>query len=397
MNRNQLYNLIDNFKNSIDYSKELRVKRFYNMFLCLNKQVPLYESLITQTKDNLDDVRKELNISGISSLNKQKLAEALDVNIKRLLPEILKKFTDSEYKLLRKIVDQNGILKYKEELFNSFSYLRRFGIIGCFKDSDDQNYIFIPEDILSEINSLINDITIISEIKQNEKVTKILKGLLFYCGAIPFHTAYDMITNYMKKELDMVTVFNIIYETSIKADEVYFHNNYWYSKQISDIEELISQQKTRSSLDYVSLTEKKVIDASKFDFTEWNEYDRKLINYLFDNYDISKDKVLEYIGYIKLNFKIGNDFNEVVEEFSSNFNVENIEQLELVVDLITKVYNNSIQWVLKGHSPSELSNAKEKHQQPISDNTIKASNTKIGRNAPCPCGSGKKYKNCCLR
>ncbi|MDA8335538.1 MAG: SEC-C metal-binding domain-containing protein [Peptococcaceae bacterium] len=22
---------------------------------------------------------------------------------------------------------------------------------------------------------------------------------------------------------------------------------------------------------------------------------------------------------------------------------------------------------------------------------------KTGRNDPCPCGSGKKYKNCCLR
>ncbi|MFX1490495.1 MAG: SEC-C metal-binding domain-containing protein [Promethearchaeota archaeon] len=22
---------------------------------------------------------------------------------------------------------------------------------------------------------------------------------------------------------------------------------------------------------------------------------------------------------------------------------------------------------------------------------------KIGRNSPCPCGSGKKYKNCCMR
>jgi preprotein translocase subunit SecA len=22
---------------------------------------------------------------------------------------------------------------------------------------------------------------------------------------------------------------------------------------------------------------------------------------------------------------------------------------------------------------------------------------KIGRNSPCPCGSGKKYKMCCLR
>jgi preprotein translocase subunit SecA len=22
---------------------------------------------------------------------------------------------------------------------------------------------------------------------------------------------------------------------------------------------------------------------------------------------------------------------------------------------------------------------------------------KVGRNAPCPCGSGKKFKNCCMR
>ncbi|MFN9549485.1 MAG: SEC-C metal-binding domain-containing protein [Pirellulaceae bacterium] len=22
---------------------------------------------------------------------------------------------------------------------------------------------------------------------------------------------------------------------------------------------------------------------------------------------------------------------------------------------------------------------------------------RVGRNDPCPCGSGKKYKNCCLR
>ena len=27
---------------------------------------------------------------------------------------------------------------------------------------------------------------------------------------------------------------------------------------------------------------------------------------------------------------------------------------------------------------------------------IREHNKKIGRNDPCPCGSGKKYKNCCL-
>ncbi len=24
-------------------------------------------------------------------------------------------------------------------------------------------------------------------------------------------------------------------------------------------------------------------------------------------------------------------------------------------------------------------------------------NAKVGRNDPCPCGSGKKYKNCCIQ
>ncbi|RAZ95039.1 hypothetical protein DK853_32050, partial [Klebsiella oxytoca] len=29
------------------------------------------------------------------------------------------------------------------------------------------------------------------------------------------------------------------------------------------------------------------------------------------------------------------------------------------------------------------------------DGTYTRSQRKIGRNEPCPCGSGKKYKNCC--
>ncbi|MCL2493664.1 MAG: SEC-C metal-binding domain-containing protein [Clostridiales bacterium] len=27
--------------------------------------------------------------------------------------------------------------------------------------------------------------------------------------------------------------------------------------------------------------------------------------------------------------------------------------------------------------------------------TVRRSGAKVGRNDPCPCGSGKKYKNCC--
>lgn len=403
INRNELDNIINNFRNSIGYLEELKIKSFYKNFSGLNKQVSLYETLTTYTKNDLDDVRKGLNISGISSLNKQKLAEALEVNIKILLPEIFKKFTDIEYKLVKNMVNHKGILKYNEELFKGFSYLRRFGIVGCFKDSNDYNYIFIPEDILKGIISLINDITIVAEIKQNEKVTVLLNGLLFYYGAIPSSKAYEMITNYIKKDLGMVTIFNIIYESSIKDNELYFNKDYWYLKDVRNIDELISQHKMKSNLNYLSLTEKQIRDASKFDFVEWNEYDRKLINYLCDNFEISKEQVMGYIEGIKFNFKIGHDFNEIVKEFPANFQVEDLEQLNEVMKLIIDVYNNSIQWALKGHSPSQVRNAEKSHLQSLPDNTKQTTNTtqalnnKIGRNDPCPCGSGKKYKNCCLK
>lgn len=40
---------------------------------------------------------------------------------------------------------------------------------------------------------------------------------------------------------------------------------------------------------------------------------------------------------------------------------------------------------------------KKLYKEQKSSTTYKREGAKIGRNDPCPCGSGKKYKNCCLR
>jgi preprotein translocase subunit SecA len=52
---------------------------------------------------------------------------------------------------------------------------------------------------------------------------------------------------------------------------------------------------------------------------------------------------------------------------------------------------------------SELQQPKEQKlvfssgDEPAKKNPVKRSQEKVGRNAPCPCGSGKKYKKCCGR
>ena len=40
---------------------------------------------------------------------------------------------------------------------------------------------------------------------------------------------------------------------------------------------------------------------------------------------------------------------------------------------------------------------KRLYKEQKTSTTFKREGAKIGRNDPCPCGSGKKYKNCCLR
>ena len=34
-------------------------------------------------------------------------------------------------------------------------------------------------------------------------------------------------------------------------------------------------------------------------------------------------------------------------------------------------------------------------EEPATSATVRREGKKVGRNAPCPCGSGKKYKKCC--
>jgi uncharacterized protein YecA (UPF0149 family) len=37
------------------------------------------------------------------------------------------------------------------------------------------------------------------------------------------------------------------------------------------------------------------------------------------------------------------------------------------------------------------------HNDRLSGHQLKPRTEKVGRNDPCPCGSGKKYKKCCLQ
>ena len=73
------------------------------------------------------------------------------------------------------------------------------------------------------------------------------------------------------------------------------------------------------------------------------------------------------------------------------YDFKNQQQASKYGELYTDFRNNTRQHRYRGHTPKEVG------EECIVDmyyNTKREN--KIGRNSPCPCGSGKKYKKCCI-
>ena len=58
------------------------------------------------------------------------------------------------------------------------------------------------------------------------------------------------------------------------------------------------------------------------------------------------------------------------------------------MNILTELMNNTHTWSNNGYTPEQMVQMMRHH-------TVRS--VKIGRNDPCPCGSGKKYKKCCGR
>ena len=72
------------------------------------------------------------------------------------------------------------------------------------------------------------------------------------------------------------------------------------------------------------------------------------------------------------------------------------EAFNLFEDLLNRLKNQIVILLINikiENKPQENSNLKEKEKN--NNNLKKLASKKIGRNEPCPCGSGKKYKHCC--
>ncbi|MDN4608081.1 plasmid pRiA4b ORF-3 family protein [Sporosarcina highlanderae] len=98
-------------------------------------------------------------------------------------------------------------------------------------------------------------------------------------------------------------------------------------------------------------------------------------------------EIEELLGELSVPFS---NVLSVFQTFAGRLELNNRAQVNSYLQCVTEIANTTRLWENRGHTPNELFPSEKPYLHPLPGES-----TKTGRNDPCPCGSGKKYKKCC--
>lgn len=93
------------------------------------------------------------------------------------------------------------------------------------------------------------------------------------------------------------------------------------------------------------------------------------------------------------NLQFDPSFNKSFVTLLSHIDLESEKELNKIVQQAVQFSNNHRLWANRGHAPSEISGRRQ--AMPMLVPAAQGEKMIAGRNDPCPCGSGKKFKKCC--
>ena len=114
---------------------------------------------------------------------------------------------------------------------------------------------------------------------------------------------------------------------------------------------------------------------------------------LADKYEVPLSMMVGFLDGINDSLKEPNPIEEMVEDTPVKLDID----LEL---LYKNMVDCNADWLYNLEEWEPLlteERRKELYKEQKASGTIRKEDRKIGRNDPCPCGSGKKYKQCCGR
>ncbi|MDU1320822.1 MAG: SEC-C metal-binding domain-containing protein [Clostridium botulinum] len=368
----------------------------------LNEKNNLETLLSNLTKSDLTDIRKSLDVKGASKLNKKELIEVLENKLKNNLNEVISNIGFYEYIFLDRYFDEiEYINKNTNKFDNAINDLKKKGII--FQIDEDKNKVVIPEELKDNIKeNFIEEEEFNLGFYISKDILKVVQVLLHYYGSLSLEELYEIIhsmssnLNYGKDknieiEFDRSYLTNLLSDNNRSYYGIKKQDNTYYVEDVINLSYVLQGHKAIQYLDYKELSINYIRKFNKEEF--YIKPLEKLKKYMKENLNIKEEKLNELMYSTCCLMKNAFSVDYIFEDIKGRIYLKNEEIERDIKDIITEINNNIEKWCLRGHSITEIKLKEDKIYEKVEKVNHKG---KIGRNDPCPCGSGKKYKKCCL-
>ncbi|MFX3632826.1 MAG: SEC-C metal-binding domain-containing protein [Candidatus Pristimantibacillus sp.] len=372
-------------------------KNWPNLKLPLN----LSEALQLQTKNTLDGIRKHLGIGGLSNVNKPLLIEGLEPAIPSALKKVFHLFDQQRFDLLKLLMNRNnGSIPVNKLGKNRIliPFLRDRGI--AFTGSvQGEMVLVIPQEIREAFQLMIT--TSYKEVvRKNTEWLLLTRGLLFYNGTLTLNRLIEQIEVLTGEKIRFVDYLNFLLDQAsyagFESDEVGFSNF-----NVEEPERVKQEHDMRPNVPFYNFTKKQLLEAGKAGFIDRNPSFNALQSYLIREYAMDREEAEMIAESCVYSFQNGESMGSILQELGEDIEIDSLETMDMLAGLLAQLNNHTRLWFLKGHIPGELSAYRERKEPmgsmkgPVSNVIDLNAVRKAGRNEPCICGSGKKYKKCC--
>lgn len=347
-----------------------------------------YEDILEKFNMNqLAEICRKFSLSGYSKFKKAELVKFIKESV--FDRELFEKIIMSMH---RKNLDYLRTADLVQNNANDLDLLEQaqysFAIIDT-KTSEG----FIAKDIQDFCNEIFTE--------ELEKKYNFFRSVITYSRALTelwgIVPTDKLIEVYNKQNVEKITLEDIIKaeECSRCSNDCYYFydekNNELVHESLrvyesDDAERLRKNQKDKPF--YVP-DKMQLIQYSDANYFDKDESFGDMVDFILRNFNCDYGVAYTLTDEINLMARMNCSFEDIMYYIDSmGIEMKDEDITEKFMQKYFHVYVNSRLWENRGYTTEELKTLK-------GNGNLVVNHKKVGRNDPCPCGSGKKYKKCC--
>ncbi len=320
---------------------------------------------------------------------------------RKKVEEILMIARHDEFDLFLELLDMD-FMDIDDMSYESYAYLMDYGIVFSFYHQE-KRYLVVSEEI-KNIYSNINKPVFTKHRERYQLVYRYIKALCNFYGAFEPGQFVNIFNSFNQDRLTCAGFKRIYDKLASRTQNFFNHGEYILEEYFGHVsyDEMDSFVEEIKDKPYYVPKKEELLKKAEDLYFELTPQLNTLKDYILSNMCKDEETVGSLIEDIELLCFMEQPFNEVIYEFKRNgILFESTRQLNTLMSLLADVYNNTRTWNNRGYTAKEMNEILGKNIPLVTGIPIDRLDDvifkKVGRNDPCPCGSGKKYKKCCGR